>query len=309
MTGDESEQDKAPQTRHTPYPRIVNPCGRARVEVRGLHRRPLHDVYHGLLTISWVWLGLLSAAVYFGINAVFGLLYWIQPGAISGARPGSFGDAFFFSVQTLATVGYGVLAPKSLYANWLMSVETFVSIALTAVLTGLMFARFSRPTARVMFSRVAVIAPFEGVPTLMFRAANVRTNQILEAEVTVSLAREFRTVEGLKLRRLFDLKVVRARQPLFALTWTIMHAIDESSPLYGATPQLLLAQQAEMLIVLSGLDETLAQRIHARHSYIPPEIFWDVQFEDIVSIQPDGQRTIDYAKFHSLRPQSPAETD
>jgi inward rectifier potassium channel len=139
----------------------------------------------------------------------------------------------------------------------------------------------------------------------MFRAANVRANQVLEAEVTVTIARQTHTPEGIALRRLYDLSVLRARQPLFALSWTIMHPIDAASPLFGATPESLLGEQAEIVIVLSGVDETFAQRIHARHSYIPSEIVWDRQFEDILHITPDGRRLVDYGKFHALRPASP----
>ena len=286
------------------YPRIVVPDGRPRVEVQGLKRGGVHDLYHGLLTLSWAGFITLGALVYFATNLLFGLLYWLDPQGISGARPGSFADAFFFSVETFGTIGYGVLAPRGDYANWLMTAEAFVSIALTAVATGLIFARFSRPTARVMFSRVAVIAPFEGVPTLMFRAANVRANQVLEADVSLSLARQTRTREGVTLRRLYDLKVVRARQPLFALSWTVMHPVDAQSPLYGASLESLMAEQAEIVIVLSGTDETFAQRIHARHSYIPTDLVWDRHFEDILSISPDGRRVVDYTKFHEVRPAS-----
>ena len=283
------------------YPRIVTRTGRPSVVVHGLKRGGLRDTYHWLLTISWPWFIVQGAAIYLGVNAVFAWLFWLDPQGIAGARPGSFADAFFFSVETFATIGYGALAPHSAYANILMTVEAFAGIALTAVATGLIFARFSRPTARVMFSRVAVVAPFDGVPTLMFRAANVRTNQVLEAEVSVSMARQVRTVEGVSLRRLYDLPVTRGRQPLFALTWMVMHPIDERSPLFGATPESLMAEQAEIVIVLSGVDETFAARVHARHSYIPGEIVWGRHFEDVLSVTPDGRRIVDYGRFHEVR--------
>jgi inward rectifier potassium channel len=232
----------------------------------------------------------------------------VVPGSITNARPGSFLDAFFFSVQTLSTVGFGDKSPHGLYADSMVTLEAFVGLVNIAVTTGLVFARVSKPTARVLFSQVATVTHFNGVPTLMFRAANERGNQVLEAQVTVNIARQIVTAEGHVMRGFFDLPVTRSRSPLFLLSWTVMHPLDEKSPLYGSSAESLRAEGAEIIVVLSGVDETFAQRIHARHAYTAEQILWDKQFVDILSVTPDGQRAIDYRRFHDVRDQGVAPT-
>ena len=199
------------------------------------------------------------------------------------------------------------MAPRDIYANLVVTTESFVGLFSVAVATGLIFARVSRPTARVMFSNRAVITDFDGRRMLIFRCANERANQILEAEITVSAARQAVTQEGYTVRRMHDLQVVRSRSSLFALTWMVMHPIDESSPLYGADRARLTADKVEVIVVLAGIDETFAQRIHARHSYMPSEIVWDRQFADILSIGDNGQRVIDYHRFHLFQDELPTE--
>lgn len=266
------------------------------------------DLYHRVLTMPMGELLLLLATAYLAINVVFGLLYMVVPGSITNARPGSFLDSFFFSVQTLSTVGYGEKSPHGLYADSIVTLEAFVGVLNIAITTGLVFARVSKPTARVLFSRVAIVTQYDGVPTLMFRAANQRGNQVLEAEVMVNVARQVTTAEGHTMRAFFDLPVVRARSPLFLLSWTVMHRLDESSPLYGQTAETMRAEGADLIVVLSGVDETFAQRIHARHVYSADQILWDKQFVDILSLLPDGNRTIDYRKFHDVRDVSDTPT-
>jgi inward rectifier potassium channel len=215
-------------------------------------------------------------------------------------RPGSFADAFFFSVQTLATLGYGVMAPRSLFANWVATAETFVGLFNLGVATGLLFARISRPTARIMFSRLAVVTPLNGRPTLMFRAANRRQNRVVEAEVSLTLIHDVRTQEGDTLRRFDELPLLRPKTPLFFLTWQVMHAIDETSPLFGETRESLLARRAELLVVMKGLDETFVSTIHTRMSYKPDEIAWGRRLADIFTNLPEGGRTIDFRRFHDI---------
>ena len=230
---------------------------------------------------------LMLAAAYVAINVVFGLLYMVVPGSITNARPGSFLDAFFFSVQTLSTVGFGEKAPHGLYADSIVTLEAFVGLLGIAVTTGLVFARVSKPTARVLFSQVAIVTRFDGVPTLMFRAANQRGNQVLEAQVMVYIARQVTTAEGHTMRAFFDLPVVRARSPLFLLSWTVMHRLDEIEARYTAqtSAEALRAEGAEIIVVLSGVDDTFAQRASMlRHAYSAEQILWDKQFEDILSV-------------------------
>jgi inward rectifier potassium channel len=268
--------------------------------VVGAERRGLSDLYHQVLTMPGWGLPVLLAAAYLLANTLFAGLYMLT-GGVDGMRRSAFTDAFFFSVQTLSTIGYGGMVPKGIAANIVVTVEAWFGLGLVAVSTGLIFARFSRATARVVFSKVAVITNFEGTPTLMFRAANQRGNQILEAEVMLNLLRQTVTTEGHVFRRFQELKVERARTPMFALTWTVLHAIDESSPLYGATSEDLKAWQAEIVIVLSGADDIFAQRIHARHSYLPDEILWNQRFVDILEQDEQGNRIIDYGRLHDVR--------
>jgi inward rectifier potassium channel len=261
----------------------------------------LTDLYHGVLRIPLWRLFLVLVGVYFGLNVIFACLYLVDPRGVTNLRPGDFGDAFFFSIQTVSTVGYGVMAPASLYANIVVSLECFVGLVLVAVTTGVIFARVSRPTARIVFSRVATIAQFDGAPHLMFRAINERSNQILEAEVMLNLARQVTTAEGRTWRRFHDLVVTRRRTPLFALSWTIMHPLDEASPLRDATPESLRAEEAEIVVVVSGLDDIYAQRVHARHTYQAEDIVWDKEFENVLTVEPDGRWVLDYRKFHEVR--------
>ncbi len=259
------------------------------------------DLYHGLLTVPWRgFFGVLSLA-YLGFNVVFAALYLLSGDGIGNARPGSFADAFFFSIQTMATIGYGQMYPQSLAANLLVCLEVLLGMSGLALATGVIFARFSRPTARVLFSRIAVVASYDGVPTLMFRAANQRRNdQILEAQVSVSLLRDEQTSEGTAMRRFHDLALMRARSPMFALTWMVMHRIDERSPLYRATAETLAAERAEIVVTLIGLDATFAQTVHARHSYIAGDLVWNRRLADILHFDEDGRRIVDFHRFHDL---------
>lgn len=264
----------------------------------GLRRQWFTDLYHRTLTISWPGFFSLGASVYVLANLFFAGLYLLQPGSITNAHPGSFTDAFFFSVQTMATIGYGVMAPATIYANLLMTVETAVGLMFVALTTGLVFARFSRPTARVLFSRVAVIGPHNGKPTLMVRLANQRRNQMLAAEVSMTLVRDEMTDEGLLQRRFYDLKLMRNRSPVFAMTFSAMHEIDVNSPLQGGSREQLAQFNAELVVTTSGIDETLVQPVHARTSYLPHEILWGHRFVDVIGYTEDGRRAIDYRRFH-----------
>lgn len=271
--------------------------GTVRARYLGLPRDGWRDAYHMLLTIPLGLFFAVMAGAYLAINGLFALLYLADPSGVANARPGHFEDYFFFSVQTLAGIGYGVLAPRSPWANAIVTIEAFVGLFNLAVATGLLFARISRPTARIMFSNIAVVAPFEGAPALMFRAANRRRNLVVEAEVSLSLVRDITTAEGITMRRFYDLDAMRARSPLFFLTWQVIHPIDARSPLFGETAASLIAQRAEILVVMKGLDETFVSTIHARTSYTPDQIVWGRQLADIF-IEQDGLRTIDFRKFH-----------
>jgi inward rectifier potassium channel len=192
------------------------------------------DLYHFLVTCSWpALIGLIAAAFTFA-NLLFAAGYYFDQG-IENARSGSFADMFFFSVQTMATIGYGKMEPVTLFSNLLVSIEAFVGLLALALMTGLVFSKFSRPTARIRFSRYIVIGPRDGVHSLMIRAANLRANRIVEADMHVVLARQEVTAEGDTIRRLYDLQMTRSRSSMFALSWTAVHQIVEGSPLFGQT--------------------------------------------------------------------------
>lgn len=288
--------------RPLPLVRILRQNGRFNIVGMGAWYSYWRDPYHLLLTIPWSGFLTLIALGYVAANAVFALLYLAGGNGIENAQPGNFLDAFFFSVQTMASIGYGAMYPRTAYANALVATEALVGLLGLAMATGLMFARFSRPTARVLFSRVAVIAPYDGVPTLMFRAANQRRNQILEAQLRIGLVRDEVNAEGQFMRRFYDLKLVRSQNPIFVLTWTAMHQIDELSPLHGATPELLATTETALVVTLTGIDETVSQTIHARHTFGAQDILWSMRFVDILLRMPNGQRYIDYSRFHDVIP-------
>jgi inward rectifier potassium channel len=278
------------------------PRGHRVAIVKGQDASRYTDIYHAVLTAPW-WQFLLGLAGFFAlINAIFAVFYMADPNALAHARHGNFWDAYLFSVETIGSDNETGFQPQTLYANVVVSVEAFFAILTIALFTGIMFARFSRPFARVVFSRCAVIIPFDGVPTLMFRAANQRGNSVLDAEIKLSLARQQTTREGLVMRRFEDIKPVRERSSLFALSWTIMHRIDRSSPLYGYTQEMLAEQQAEIVVMLSGVDETLADRIYARHSYGVNDMVWNHRFVDVLSQRNDGRRVVDLTRFHDTEP-------
>ncbi|MFB2936411.1 ion channel [Aerosakkonemataceae cyanobacterium BLCC-F154] len=289
---------------HHPHklPPVVSRDRRTKILSKGSSHSHWRDPYHWLLTISWDKFVIVIIIAYTIVNTLFALAYLAGGDCIANARPGSFADAFFFSIQTMASIGYGAMYPKTDYANLVVAIEALVGLMFLAMATGLMFSRFSRPTAKVLFSKVAVIAPYNGKPTLMFRTANERHNQIFEAEMHVSLVRDEVSIEGTVMRRFYDLKLVRHQTPIFALTWTGMHIIDETSPLYGETAETLHHSNIEIIVILTGIDETVAQPIHSRHSYLADEIHWNHLFVDILTTLPNGKRLIDYTNFHDVIP-------
>jgi inward rectifier potassium channel len=282
---------------------IVKRLGPNDFRLLGLPRFHWGDFYHWLLTIPWWQLGLLIIGLYLATNTLFAFAYLADKNSIANARPGAFIDAFSFSVQTMATIGYGALYPNSLYAHVLVTIEVFLGLIGVAMITGLIFARFSLPTARVLFSRVAIISPFDGVPTLMFRVANERNNFILESQVRVSLLLSRQeTKEGHDIRRLYDLKLVRSETPVFNFSWMVMHQIDETSPLYGMNQKSLEDLEPVIIVTLTGMDDTVAQIIHTQNIYSVHQILWNVRFANVMTVDENGQRYVDYSHFHSVVP-------
>ena len=294
----------APQTPAYPVPARVVARGASQalqIERRGVTRRAW-DLYHSVLQLSWP--RFLTGIVlgYVGVNVGFALLYLAGGDSIANARPGSFWDAFMFSVQTLATIGYGAMAPKTPYADVLVAIEAFTGLFGVAVGTSLMFTRFARPSSRILFSDKAVITVRDGVPVFMLRMANERGNQVVEAQVRLIISRSETTLEGERVRRFHDLTLTRTFSPIFALSWTVVHPIDAQSPLYGATAESLAREAAELIVLVTGIDDTFQTTIHGRFSYLPDDVAWDVRYRDILTIAPDGHRIIDYGVFHDTVP-------
>ena len=269
-------------------------------------RRVVGDWYHALLRMTWIALVAFIAGAFLLINAVFALAYFFA-GGIAHARPGSFLDAFYFSVQTMGTIGYGAMYPESNAANVIMVAQTVVSLIVTALATGLVFSKFARPIGRVAFSRYAAIGPMDGAPTLMLRVGNERGNSIVEASVHVTVSRTVRTKEGMLFYKLLDLKLVRERSPAVTRSWTVLHVIDRESPLFGATPESLAAEEVELLVTISGTDDTSYQPVHARHQYEDKDIVWGARHADILSETPDGDLVLDVGRFHDVVATNPTE--
>jgi inward rectifier potassium channel len=269
-------------------------------------RRVVGDWYHALLRMTWTALVAFISVAFLGINALFAVAY-LRVGGVAHARPGSFTDAFYFSVQTMGTIGYGAMYPESTGANNIVVTEAVVSLIVTALATGLVFSKFARPIGRVAFSRYAVIAPMEGVPTLMIRVGNERGNSIVEATLHMTLSRTIRTAEGVMFYKLLDLKLVRERSPAVSRSWTVLHKIEEGSPLFGATPESIAKEEVELMATIAGTDDTSYQPVHARHEYEHMDILWGARHADILSETEDGNLVLDIRRFHEVVPTEPTE--
>lgn len=265
--------------------------------------RPENNFYHWLLGTSWTSFLLLVVFVYLGTNLLFAFGYLAcGEGAITNAEPGSLLDAFFFSVQTMATIGYGRMTPVGSWPNAIVTFEAFFGIVYSALTTGLAFARFTRPTAGIRFSEVAVVGSHDGVKTLKFRVANDRSSHIVEAQLRLWLIAESMTSEGERYRRSVELQLHRSESPVFSLTWTAMHSVDENSALkeYLGNPDI--EQQWHLLITFTGYHESLANQVYARHVYLPRNVQENATFVDIVTVLPDGGRVIDLTNFDKWIP-------
>lgn len=268
----------------------------------GLSRRVWDDIYHRALTVRWPIFFGLAGAGFLLLNTIFATVYQLGTQPIANQYPKGFAGAFFFSVETLATVGYGDMHPQTFYAHIVATVEIFTGMACIAVVTGLIFARFSRPRAKIIFSAYPVVRVIDGQQTLMVRAANTRQNVIAEASAELHLLRLEISPEGYRLRRIHDLKLVRDRHPIFMLSWSLMHVIDESSPLYGMTPEALESAESAFLLSIEGVDETTSQSMLARHQWSHRDLRWNHRYLDLVNDAGNGLNIIDYTVFHEVRP-------
>ena len=287
--------------------RLLNRDGSFNVTREGLGIWEALNPYHWLLTMSWPRFFGLLIAFFIVINAVFAVAYILcGNGALAtpatGMPEGRFLQAFFFSVETFATIGYGNVYPVGVVANTIMTAESIAGLIGVALTTGIMFARFSRPVAKLRFSRVALIAPYRGITAFELRVANVRNSQMVNLDAKVLLSR-FEPQSGRNSsREFYDLALERRQVALFPLSWTIVHPIDEASPLWGVTAEELERSEAEFLVLLSGYDETFATTVHTRTSYKPHEIEWGERFASVFAAPgEDGMIRIDVGRLDQVQ--------
>jgi inward rectifier potassium channel len=269
----------------------------------------LRDTYHLILTLSWPAFAGFVFGVYLLVNLVFATLYLLKAHAIAEMPPGSFSDAFFFSVETLATVGYGHMYPDTFYGHLVAMFEIIAGMFGLAVITGLIFVRFSRPTARIQFSGVMVIAPFDGVPNIMIRVANLRHQAMVEPEFRMILLRDVMTAEGEEVRRFRPLKLEFDHLIAFPAVMTVRHRIDEKSPLFGLTPEDFQRQDIRIMASIVGVDTVIVAPVQSSGHYHHKEIQWNRRFVEIYDQSEKGEWTVDYARIDETEEVAPVESD
>ncbi len=285
--------------RHTRF--IVSAGGRQFI-THGMPRRIPRDLFHRFMTASWPIIFGALAAYYTAFNLLFAIIYSLQPGDIANLNPAGYWGRFFFSVETFATVGYGDMHPQTPFAHIVAAIEIFIGLMSLAVMTGLMFARFSKPTARFVFASQAVVRPIHGKLTLMVRAANARQNIVMEASAHLRLLRDEVSPEGFRIRRIQDLALVRDRHPIFLFGWTLLHEIDDASPLAGESEESLREGNVYLLLSVIGTDENTGQSLMARHEYPASAIRWNHSYVDILSTDAQGIDHFDYTRFQDIEP-------
>ncbi len=283
-------------------PHLVT-IGQREIETSGLIPGFWTDLYHRAMTVHWpVFFGF-AALIFIVLNSVFALFYYLGDQPIANIAENLPLSLFYFSIETLATVGYGDMHPQTNYGHLVATIEIFTGMSFLAVMTGLIFARFSRPRARFVFAKHPVVAIHQGKPTLMIRIANARHNTISQATARLWLFRAEYTIEGEQLRRYYELKLDRREHPMFALSWTIFHVIDETSPLYGLSEEDLAAIDAALALNVGGVDDNSAQQLYSRQLYSRQDIRWRHRYTDITSVSPEGRLLLDYSKFHDVTPE------
>ncbi len=287
--------------------RTLGKDGKFNVRRAGLGFFESWSAYHWALNLTWPRFLTLLAGGYVALNVVFALLYRAcgpaaLPGPADDPMTSPFLKAFFFSVETFGTIGYGHVSPRGVPANLLMMLESFISLLGLALITGIVFARFARPMAKIYFSEVAVIAPYQGITAFMFRIANMRRSELLEVRPRVSLSRSRPDGKKITDREFHELSLERDHVVFVPLSWTIVHPIDESSPLFGVTPEQLKASDAEFMIYLTALDETFSQVVHARASYRSEEVVFGAKFTNVIDKDAAGIVRVDVRRVGAWEP-------
>jgi inward rectifier potassium channel len=285
---------------------VVRDVAGRRIIAEGLERNVWTDLYFNAMTMSWPAFVAALAVAFVALNFFFAVIYDLGEAPIANARQGSLADLFFFSVETTSTVGYGDMHPQTLYGHVVATAENFTGLLLLAVMTGLVFARFSRPRARIIFANHPVVTRHNGVTTLVFRMANARSNFITEATAKLWVLRPTVTEEGQRLIGFEQMRLLRSENPTFALSWTLFHPIDEQSPLFGQDEDTLAMSQMNFVVSVVGFDEASGQIVRARDVFAAQDLRFGQEYVDFVWIDEQGLRHIDYAKIDATRPISPA---
>jgi inward rectifier potassium channel len=268
----------------------------------GVPRFDLRDPYHFAIALTWPQFLTSLFVFYLCVNLVFAALFWLVPGSVEHARPASFADVFFFSIETVATVGYGDMYPATLYGHLIASIEIVCGLAFTAILTGLTFVRFSRPRARLVFAANPVIAMHHGRPTLMVRVGNGRTAVLADAMARLNVLLCEIGAGGEVFHRAQELRLERARLPIFPLSWTLMHVMDERSPLHGYDATRAIEADAQVFVTIEAHDPTLATTVRDLRNYSAKEIRFGMRYSDVVTTARDGTPVMDLTRIGALEP-------
>src|ERR1700742_4505237 len=289
MIKDPGEQKSKARTVH---------LGSREIIAEGLNLSFWADISHRCMTATWPSFIAGAAAVFVIFNAIFAALYWIGDNPVANVPGGAYVDYLYFSIETLSTAGYGDMHPQTHYGHFIATIELFTGIFSMSLMTGLIFARFSRPSSRILFANGAVVSSHESETTLMVRFANERHNVISNATAKLWMLKNVVTAEGHPTRRFFELRLLRNESPIFALSWTIYHVIDERSPLYGLAAEDMASSDSGLIVVVSGFDVVAAQTVHARKTYEHDDILFGQRYVDVVQPSVDGRVRIDYGRFH-----------
>ncbi len=263
--------------------RAINRNGTSNVKRTGLPFFRTADMYNGLINMSWSTFNLLVLSVYIFINVFFALIYLaIGIENLNGIKLGESGfehfmDAFFFSAQTVSTVGYGHISPSGFAASITAALESLIGLLSFALATGLLYGRFSRPSAKIRYSKNIIVAPYHDITALMFRLANFRSNQLIELEVHIMLTYNA-IIEGKAIRQFVPLELERSNISLLTLSWTVVHPITDDSPLKNMDPEFLRQNEAEFIVMLKAFDDSFSQTVHSRTSYTDEEVVWGAKF-------------------------------
>lgn len=270
-----------------------------RLKVLDLHKIS-KDPYHRILSLPIFYFFALSLVVYLAINLIFAGLYMLDPGGIANIDPNNFLEHFFFSVQSISTIGYGYMYPQTEYAHWVMTAQVYVGVVNLAIATGIVFARFATPTAKIVFSNKALITMHNGQKCLMIRLANERMNNLVDAKAHLTLMIPEITNEGVQMRRLYELKTLRKHTPFLELSWTVIHPIDEDSPLFGKSEQDLIDMHPTIIAAIFGLDGTFNSSIYSKNVYSIHEIEFGGQFKDIIEVDSSGKPIVNCSYIHQI---------